>query len=431
MLICLMTCIVGASVTKAQNKMTAASNLKPRILISTDIGGTDPDDNQSMAHLLMYSNRFNIEGLVSSPSYGNGSKEEILRMIDLYAKDLPSLREHETGFPTPDYLRSVSKQGVHGSAPFKGYSRPTEGSRWIIHAAMKPSKQPLWVLVWGGLDDLAQALHDAPEIQDRIRVYFIGGPNKKWCANSYAYIASHFPDLWIIESNGSFTGMFTDDDAPAPFKKANYYDRFIKGHGFLGRDFKSYYKGEPKMGDTPSLLYMMEGDANTPEKPHWGGSYVPFSSSARRIFDRDLTMQDTVPVYSVVEWRYKGPVLDIPSDSACFTMDVQAGIGLQSWPGYYLGKGIYSIRYSPKKAEKISYEMHSKLPGFPNRKGDFIVGNQWPGPRDGQNYPLGSHWFTDRPDSGLFCGDSQGAKTVEKWRTSFMADWAKRWSWLH
>ena len=29
--------------------------VKPRILISTDIGGTDPDDNQSMAHFLMYS----------------------------------------------------------------------------------------------------------------------------------------------------------------------------------------------------------------------------------------------------------------------------------------------------------------------------------------------------------------------------------------
>ncbi|WP_310586132.1 nucleoside hydrolase-like domain-containing protein [Telluribacter humicola] len=38
--------------------------MKPRILISTDIGGTDPDDNQSMAHLLMYSDRFMIEGLV-------------------------------------------------------------------------------------------------------------------------------------------------------------------------------------------------------------------------------------------------------------------------------------------------------------------------------------------------------------------------------
>src|SRR6476619_2333040 len=84
--------------------------VKPRILISTDIGGSDPDDNQSMAHLLMYSEKFIIEGLVSSPSYGNGSKEEILRMIDLYEKDLPKLNTHQKGLATPDYLRSVTKQ---------------------------------------------------------------------------------------------------------------------------------------------------------------------------------------------------------------------------------------------------------------------------------------------------------------------------------
>ena len=89
--------------------------VKPRILISTDIGGTDPDDNQSMAHLLMYSDMFDIEGLVSSPSYGEGNKAEILRMIGLYEKDLPKLQKHQNGFPPPDYLRSVTKQGRHGS----------------------------------------------------------------------------------------------------------------------------------------------------------------------------------------------------------------------------------------------------------------------------------------------------------------------------
>ena len=66
------------------------------MLISTDIGGTDPDDNQSMIHLLMYSALFDLEGLVSSPSFGNGSKEEIVRMIDLYAKDYPQLKKHNT-----------------------------------------------------------------------------------------------------------------------------------------------------------------------------------------------------------------------------------------------------------------------------------------------------------------------------------------------
>jgi hypothetical protein len=75
--------------------------------VSTDIGGTDPDDNQSMIHLLMYNELFDIEGLVSSPSYGDGTKQEILRTIDLYEKDLPKLRKHKPELSSPDYLRSV------------------------------------------------------------------------------------------------------------------------------------------------------------------------------------------------------------------------------------------------------------------------------------------------------------------------------------
>lgn len=60
----------------------------PRVLFSTDIGGTDPDDNQSIAHLMMYTDLFDLEGLVSSPSFGSNCagaryqlivREEIMR----------------------------------------------------------------------------------------------------------------------------------------------------------------------------------------------------------------------------------------------------------------------------------------------------------------------------------------------------------------
>lgn len=152
---------------------------RPRVLISTDIGGTDPDNNQSMAHLLMYSNEFDPEGLISSPSYGTGSKKEILRMIDLYEKQLPQLQKHDDGWATPEHLHAITQQGRKGSAPYAGYSTPTEGSEWIVTCARRQSDRPLYVLVWGGLDDVAQALHDAPDIVPNIRVYWIGGPNKK------------------------------------------------------------------------------------------------------------------------------------------------------------------------------------------------------------------------------------------------------------
>ena len=67
-------------------------------------------------------------------------------------------------------------------------------------------------IVWGTLEDVAQALHDAPDIVSKIRVYWIGVPNKKWGANSYAYIARNFPDLWMIENNASYRGFITDND---------------------------------------------------------------------------------------------------------------------------------------------------------------------------------------------------------------------------
>ena len=105
---------------------------RPRVLISTDIGGTDPDDNQSMIHLLMYTDLFDLEGLVSSPSYGEGSKKEILRMIDLYEQDYPKLKKCYQNLISPKDLRKITKQGSKGLSPNKGYKESTEGSEWII-----------------------------------------------------------------------------------------------------------------------------------------------------------------------------------------------------------------------------------------------------------------------------------------------------------
>jgi hypothetical protein len=404
--------------------------IKPRILVSTDIGGSDPDDNQSMAHLLMYSELFEMEGLVSSPSYGSGSKQEILRMIDLYEKDLPQLQKQKKGFPTPNYLGSISKQGRKGNAPFVGYTTATEGSNWIIECAKKKSTQPLWVLVWGGLEDLAQALHDAPEIQNKIKVYWIGGPNKKWSANSYAYIAENFPNLWFIEVNSSYYGFFSDTNAIDSVKSSDYYDKYIKGAGQLGKDFKSYYNGEVKMGDTPSLLYMMDGDPHQPSRESWGGSFDQIRHSSRVVFNRITDIKDTVAFCAVVEFHFKGPEINIPADSVCFWMETPYKNNTQKWAGYYLGKGQYAIKYAPKQAEILSYKFTSDIPNFPKQEGKLVVENLWPGKAHVTDYKLGPNWYSDKSDPQLYDGKIQGGRTISKWRTSVGLDWAKRWEWL-
>lgn len=400
---------------------------KPRILISTDIGGTDGDDNQSMLHFLMYSNMFNTAGLISSPSYGHGTKQNILDMIALYEKDLPQLQKHGKDFPAPDKLRAICKQGRHGAAPFAGYTTATEGSNWIVTCARKKSNHPLWVLVWGGLDDLAQALHDAPDIRKKVKVYWIGGPNKKWSANSYAYIVKNFPDLWFIEVNSSYYGFFSNNGMPDSVKTTNYYDRYINSAGYMGKGFKNYYGGNVKMGDTPSLLYMMDGDPNNPMKESWGGSFEKFDHSPRIIFNRTTTLADTVTVCSILEFHIKGPQLNIPPDSACFSLNVKAGIGEQKWAGYYRGNGDYAVRYAPKQSETLSYTITSLIPGFPEQSGQFVVDNLWPGKAGKSDYPLGLNWFTDRKDPQLYDGKIQGGVTVKKWRNEVLQDWAKRW----
>jgi hypothetical protein len=399
--------------------------LKPRILISSDIGGTDPDDNQSMIHLLMYADLFQIEGLVASP-YGKGRKENFLEMIDLYEKDLPKLKEHSNGFPDPDSLRAVCKQGAIPNAPFKGFDKPTEGSEWIIKCAKKKSDQPLWVLVWGGIEDLAQALHDAPEIKEKIRVYWIGGPNKKWCINAYTYIAENHPDIWMIEANATYRGWIIDTESPGKIKGEAYYGNYIQGRGAMGKDFKNYYNGNIKMGDTPSLAYLMNGNPDDPTGESWGGSFTPINRSSRSIFNRNTTTADTVAAYATLEWRFKGPELTISEDSACFTFEISN----QKWPGYYLGNGIYGVRYSSKKPEIGTYITASSIPELNGHKGQFVSITPWPGKPGADDYKLGTTWYSDRLEPEFFLEEQQGAKTVSKYREAFLLDWAKRWKWL-
>jgi hypothetical protein len=351
-------------------------------------------------------------------------------MIDLYEKDLPKIFKHSPGHPSPTYLRSIAKQGRRGNAPYKGYLTATEGSNWIIRSAKKKSAQALWVLVWGGLDDVAQALHDAPEIQDKIRVYWIGGPNKKWVANSYSYIAANFPKLHFIEVNSSYYGFFSKSESLDEINPSKYYEQHIQGAGNLGKDFKNYYQGEIKMGDTPSLLYLMDGNPENPTKASWGGQFTPISHSPRVLYNRSTTLADTVAFCTLIEFHFKGPEISISKDSACFWMETVYKENVQKWPGYYLGNGNYGLKYVPKQAEIISYRFSSTVSGLTLAPGQLVVTNAWPGKKHPTDYLLGNHWYTDKPDLNLYEGKIQGGKTIHRWRDEVLNDWAKRWEWL-
>src|SRR4051812_48786928 len=95
-------CLMLAAAGRAADGGALAGE-RPRVIVSSDIGGTDPDDQQSMAHLLLYADVLDIEGLISSP-YGRGRREHILEVIDAYARDYRKLRTHSSNYPLPERL---------------------------------------------------------------------------------------------------------------------------------------------------------------------------------------------------------------------------------------------------------------------------------------------------------------------------------------
>ena len=245
---------------------------RPRVIVSTDIGGSDPDDFQSMVHLLIYSDVLDIEGLVSSPPKG-GRAKHILEVIDAYEKDLDSLRRHSKVFPSADVPRAVTKQGATEPAPKTGWSKATEGSQWIIQRAKADEARPLWVLVWGSITDVAQAVHDEPSIKSKIRVYSIGSWNTGQDRNARDYLFQKHSDLWWIESDTTFRGMYVEGRQDGLWGNRAFVDQHVKGHGALG-DLFYRMKRDIKMGDTPSLMYLLRGTVDDPTAPHWGGAFV-------------------------------------------------------------------------------------------------------------------------------------------------------------
>jgi hypothetical protein len=263
-----------------------------RVLVSTDLGGADEDDMQSLVHLLVYADLFDLEGLVSSPPAG-GRASDIRDVIGVYEEDYPALRTHSQGYPTPDRLRSITKQGATEPAPARGWSHATPGSDWIIEQAHQPDPRPLYILVWGSITDVAQAVHDDPSIKDKIRVYFIASWNQEQDPAAFNYLRDHHPDLWMVYSNSTFRGWYMGGNHEEDLGNERFVEEHVKGHGALGDFFTPLKDGRIKMGDTPSVAYLLRGDPADPTASHWGGRFVSHPEGRPRwwVDDPDTSWQ--------------------------------------------------------------------------------------------------------------------------------------------
>lgn len=391
---------------------------RPRVIVSTDIGGTDPDDFQSMVHLLLYADTLAIEGMLSSP-YGPGRKETILQVIDFYEQDYDILKTYSDKYPSPDSLRALTKQGATDTPGVTGVGAASEGSDWLIRCARCDDPRPLHVLVWGGIEDLAQALHDAPDILPKLRVYFIGGPNKKWSVNAYQYIATNHKDLWIIESNATYRGWFSGGNQSGEWGNSAFVSKYIAGHGALGSFFNTQLSGTIKMGDTPSVARLLHGDLEDPSQPSWGGQFVRAWPRSHVAFDRITTATDSIEQFGVLELNL--PLGGGATDSLAGSMIIEN----QSLSGLVTADGRIKFLFSPKSPKKYFYRINSNDTTLDGKTGHITAylpsaENEFsPDP----NLP---NWWTDDPSPDVAEKEHIGAKTVNRWREKFLSDFAAR-----
>jgi len=414
-----LVCLAALSMTSGSAApQRPAGTDRPRVIVSSDIGGTDPDDFQSMVHFLLSSDGFDVEGIVSSP-YGPGRRQHILDVIDRYAADYPNLQRHSDRYPAPDALRRISKQGAIESSAGSGVGQRSEGSDWIVECARRNDARPLWVLVWGGIDDLAQALHDAPDITPKLRVYFIGGPNKMWSVNAYDYVEQRHPGLWMIEANSTYRGWFVGGNQSGEWGNRAFVAAHVAGRGALGGFFASLLDGTIKMGDSPSVTYLLHNTRDDPSQPGWGGRFVRVWDGRKTTFDRLTTERDTAEAFGVVEFALPVPAGMTPEHTARMVFDNRI-------PAVAVRDGAtLRFRFSPRDAKVWPYVIRSTFAALDSQAGSFTA---IPPPAERTARPAARHpqWWIDDPDPAAAEGAHAGAKSVSRWREAFLQDFAER-----
>jgi hypothetical protein len=142
--------------------MSQTGTDKLRVLVLTDIEN-EPDDAMSMVRFLTYSNEWDVEGLIATTSVHQKNKTaawRIREIVNAYGKVRDNLEKHASGYPTAAHLLSVVKEGRsdYGMRAV-GDTMNSSGADLIIEAVDRNDSRPLWVLVWGGPNCLAQALY--------------------------------------------------------------------------------------------------------------------------------------------------------------------------------------------------------------------------------------------------------------------------------
>ena len=282
-----------------------SAQLKPRLIVLTDVSTWETDDSESLVRLLVHADLYEIEGLVFTTGWSlEETRDDFIQLIydaiDAYEKDVPSLlkRSNQNGFladeskqsigywPSPAYLKNQTmfgskKRGISHI----GQDNVSPGSNLIINMADEDDKRPLWITVWGGGNTLAQAIWQVQQERNKdqlkaflhkIPTYTITDQDRSYKGGTPFDISSH---QWMRRE---FAGdlLFIWDECAWKYQngtgKANWdeYATHIQNHGNLGKVYPKYKYGVE--GDTPAFLHIMPNGLNNPEITNqvgWGGYF--------------------------------------------------------------------------------------------------------------------------------------------------------------
>ena len=272
--ITLIAFLVSCTSTQAiQSQENNNLSYKPRVINTTDLGA-DPDDEQSMVRQLVSANEFDIEGLIVATGCWKKTQsntEMLDKLIDAYEEAYPNLIVHADGYPTPKYLKTISVMGQTGYGMGDvGTGKDSPGSDLIIASVDKDDPRPLWVMGWGGMNTIAQAIWKVRETRSetelekflsKLRLIDILGQD-----DAGAWIAKNFPDVFYIRATGVYGWQ--------PPKNGDYQRNDIQSHGPLGAVYPDTKWATE--GDTPAFMHVYPNGLNNPEQIDqggWGGRF--------------------------------------------------------------------------------------------------------------------------------------------------------------
>jgi hypothetical protein len=403
------------------NNAFSQENKRHRVIVLSDIEA-DPDDAQSLIRFLMYSNQWNIEGLIATTSIHQKKRvapESIQKILSAYGKVLPNLLKHETGFLPADELKIKVKQGlpVYGMEGV-GEGKDSEGSEWIIKVLENNDDRPVWISVWGGTNTLAQALwkikktksaKEAEKLYNKLRVYTISDQD-----DSGPWIRKNFPNIFFVVTPGYNYTYATWLGIAFPMAGSNtevtsnewLAKNIQQGHGPLGAAYPDVAYGME--GDTPAFLSLINNGLNDAEHPNyggWGGRYElykpPFEDSNVGRFKRENWPKDEP------ETR---PIWTNANDSIVSNVDKKGYVGnketIWRWREEFQNDFAARMDWNTKSFAEAN---HPPVPALAHKE-SFTVksGEEFQLNADGTTDPDGDSmsylWF-HYPEAGTFKGN--------------------------